>query len=306
MLMAPLRSLRSLHSLRLAPVLGLAHFGHLLALLMAALLWTFAQLGEAKPWAHLRWMDVAGEGGMVLMACVWLVQLRSSRPAGRVTSLLCLGLGAVLLGEWIDVLDEVWQLPKAMVWDNWLESALVPLGMLVLTLGLQHWREEQLALNEQLLKRERLFREHRSLDRITQLGDAAYMGRQIALEQRRARPAALLMLGLQGFESVAREQGLAEADRLLQAASHLLLLNLRPQDLLCRYAADRFCVLLPGGDAADAAAAAEHLRLALSGLAHHGHEGARIQLPGLAAWDVVAAQVPAEQQLLALAQSLRP
>jgi len=303
MLMAPLRSLRAL---RLAPVLGLVHFGHLLALLMAALLWTFAQLGEAKPWAHIRWMDVAGEGGMVLMAAIWLLQLRSSRPAGRVTSLLCMGLSAVLLGEWIDVLDEVWQLPKAMVWDNWLESALVPLGMLVLTLGLQHWREEQLALNDQLLKRERLFREHRSLDRITQLGDAAYMGRQITLEQRRARPAAVLMLGLQGFDSVAREQGLAEADRLLQAASHLLLLNLRPQDLLCRYAADRFCVLLPGADAADAAAAAEHLRLALSGLAHHGHEGARIQLPGLAAWDVIAAQVPAEHQLLALAQRLRP
>lgn len=309
MLHAPFRTLRSLRALTLAPVLGLNQFGHLLALLMAALLCVFALLGSPKDWAMLRWMDVAGEGGMVVMAAIWLLQLRSSRPGGRVTSLLCLGLGGVLLGEWVDVLDEVWQLPKDMVWDNWLESSLVPLGMLLLTLGLQRWREEQLALNEQLRKRERLFREHRSVDRITQLGNAGYMEAQIVLEQgqaqRHGRPGGLLMLGVQGFDQVAREHGLAEADRLLQAISHLLLLNLRPQDLLCRYAADRFCVLVAQGDVAQTAGQAEHLRLALSGLAHYSRTGARIQLQGLAAWAPLALHAPADAQLLELAQRLR-
>jgi len=304
MLMSPL--LKALRPGPQAPVLGLLHFGHLLALLMAALLWAFADGGLYKPLGQRRWMDIAGEGGMVLMAGIWLLQLRSSRPGGRVTNLLCLGLAALLLGEWVDVLDEFWQLPKSVVWDNWLESALLPLGMLLLTLGLQCWREEQRALSEQLLKRERLFREHRSFDAVTQLADAGYMSQQIALElqardRRQPLRGALLMLSLDGFDRVAREQGLAEADRLLLAASHLLLLNLRPQDLLCRYAGDRFCLLLPGADEPLAAQQAAHLRQALGSLAHHGRSGVRLQLPAQARWALLDDQLAPEQQLLRLA-----
>ncbi|WP_082679809.1 GGDEF domain-containing protein [Paucibacter sp. KCTC 42545] len=289
----------------LAPVLGLSHIAHLLALPMAALLWAFANLGEFKPLAQWRWVDIVGEGGMGVMAGVWLFQLRLSRPGGRVTDLLCLGLAAILLGQWVDLLDEFWRLPKAIVWDNWLESTLVPLGALLLTLGLHHWRQEQRALTEQLLKRERLFREHRSMDGITQLGDANYLQAQIALEQGMRRPGALLMLSLKGFDSVARELGLAEADRLLQAVSHLLLLNLHPDDLLCRYAADRFCVLMPGSDGQAARLQAEHLRQALSSLAHHSRSGQRLQLSGQSAWAEMSLSRPPEQQLLALAHELR-
>ncbi|ALT79657.1 hypothetical protein AT984_05430 [Paucibacter sp. KCTC 42545] len=272
---------------------------------MAALLWAFANLGEFKPLAQWRWVDIVGEGGMGVMAGVWLFQLRLSRPGGRVTDLLCLGLAAILLGQWVDLLDEFWRLPKAIVWDNWLESTLVPLGALLLTLGLHHWRQEQRALTEQLLKRERLFREHRSMDGITQLGDANYLQAQIALEQGMRRPGALLMLSLKGFDSVARELGLAEADRLLQAVSHLLLLNLHPDDLLCRYAADRFCVLMPGSDGQAARLQAEHLRQALSSLAHHSRSGQRLQLSGQSAWAEMSLSRPPEQQLLALAHELR-
>jgi diguanylate cyclase (GGDEF)-like protein len=293
-------ALKALRPAPLAPVLGLTHIAHLLVLPMVALLWAFVSLGEPKLMAAWRWVDIAGEGGMGLMAGVWLFQLRLSRPGGRVTDLLCLGLAAMLLGQWVDVLDEFWQLPKAVLWDNWLESSLSPLGALLLTLGLHHWRLEQRALSEQLLKRERLFREHRSMDGITQLGDAAYLQAQIALEQRMQRPGALVMLSLDGFDRVTRELGLAESDRLLQAASHLLLLNLHPEHLLCRYAADRFCVLMPGADADGARRQAEHLKLALDGLAHHSRSGQRLQLRALRAWAPLDASRPPEQQLLHL------
>jgi len=289
----------------LAPVLGLNQIAHLLALPMVGLLWAFAALGEPKAMAQWRWVDIVGEGGMGLMAGIWLFQLRLSRPGGRVTDLFCLGLAAILLGQWVDLLDEFWHLPKTVFWDNWLESTLVPLGALLLTLGLHHWRQEQRALTEQLLKRERLFREHRSMDGITQLGDANYLQAQIALEQGMRRPGALLMLSLKGFDSVARELGLAEADRLLQAVSHLLLLNLHPDDLLCRYAADRFCVLMPGSDGQAARVQADHLRQALNTLAHHSRSGQRLQLCGQSAWAEISLSLPPEQQLLALAQQLR-
>ena len=303
--LSPTRHLiTSLQAPSLAPVLGLAGFGRLVLLAMALILYFFHDQSVAKPLAHWNWMDIVGEGGMVVMAAVWLVQLRSSRPAGRVTDLLCMGLAAMLVGEWVDALDEFMLLPKLVLWDNWLESTLVPLGMLLVTLGLHHWRQEQRVLTEQLLRRERLFREHRSLDGVTQLGDAGYMAAQVLLEQRMQRPAALLMLGLQGFDAVVREQGLAEADRLLQAASHLLLLNLPPDALLCRYAADRFCVLLPGADAASAQQQAADLQAALDHLRHHTRAGLSLRLPGRSAWTLIDAQRPADEQLLALARRL--
>ena len=291
----------------MAPVLGIAQFGPCVLALMAGVLWAFVDGSTPKPLARWNWMDIVGEGSMTLMSGIWLLQLRASRPGGRVTSLLCLGMACLLLGQWTDFLDEFWALPKSVLWDNWLESGLMPLGCVVLTLGLHHWRLEQQVLTEQLLKRERLFREHRSLDGITQLGDAGYMAAQIRIEQQMQGslgPAALLMLGLRGFDSVAREHGLAEADRLLQAASHLLLLNLRPNDLLCRYAADRFCVLMPGVQAAQAAAQAEHLQQAMSSLAHHTRQGLRLQTPGTACWAMVNAQDDAQAQLLTLARRL--
>lgn len=231
-----------------APVLGVGHFGHALALALALQLLAFALAADAKPVMQWSGTDIAGEGSLVAMAAVWLAQLRASRPGGRVTDWLCVGLAGLLLGQWADLLDEFWRLPKAVVWDNVLESTLLPLGALCLTIGLHHWRLEQRALGEQLVKRERLFREHRSVDAVTQLGDAGYMAAQIAIEQQQGRPGALVMLALEDgvgegagegagtLAGIAREHGLAEADRLLQALTHLLLLNLRAQDLLCRYA----------------------------------------------------------------------
>ncbi|HEX2012974.1 MAG TPA: diguanylate cyclase, partial [Roseateles sp.] len=248
---------RALRPPPLAPVLGLQHYGHGMLLAMALLLLPFALQGAPRPLPQWRWMDLLGEGGMALMVGVWLAYLRASRPAGPVTDWLCLGMSGMLLGAYVDMLDEFWLLPKAMLWDNWLESLLTPLGMALLTWGLHRWRQEQLALNRQLAQRERVFRDHRQIDALTQLGDAGYMAAQIALERQAGRPGHVLMLGWQGFDAaVARRRGLAEADRMLQAAGLLLALQLHPDELLCRYAGDRFVVLLPGRGAADATASA--------------------------------------------------
>ena len=288
----------------LTPVLGVGGFGRLVLLAMALVLYCFQDQSVAKPLARWNWMDIMGEGGMVLMVGVWLMQLRTSRPAGRVTDLLCVGLASMLLGEWVDVLDEFMVLPKSVLWDNWLESTFVPLGMLLVTLGLHHWRQEHQILTEQLLRRERLFREHRSLEGVTQLGDASYMAAQVQIEQRLQRPAALLMLGLVDFQTMVREQGLAEADRLLQAVSHLLLLNLPPDALLCRYAADHFCVLLPGAQADTARRYTEDLQAALGHLRHHTRAGSRLPLQARSAWTLIEAQPTADEQLLNLVRRL--
>jgi diguanylate cyclase (GGDEF)-like protein len=249
-------------------------------LFVSALCFAFyGSMGVPKPVEHWKWMDVVAEGGTALMSALWALLILGSRPGGRVTLLLAGGLAAIMLGAWADCLDEVFLIPAAQYWDNWLE-ALTPVGMLTLTVGLYFWRQEQFSLNEHMQKRERLFRDHRSFDRITQLAGADYLRRQIRLEQLR-RPeceAALVLLDLNRFHRVNREHGQREGDRLLQAVSHLLLLNLRPQDLVCRYAGDRFAILMPDTREAQASWTAVHLQQAVATLAHHTREGVRVHV----------------------------
>ena len=239
----------------------------------------YGGMGTPKPMDHWKWMDIVSEGGTALMSALWALLILGSRPGGRVTALLAGGLIAIMLGTWADCLDEFFSIPAAQYWDNWLE-ALTPVGMLTLTVGLYFWREEQFSLNEHMQKRERLFRDHRSFDRITQLANADYLRRQISLEQKQhpEQSAALVLLDINRFHLVNREHGQREGDRLLQAITHLLLLNLRPQDLVCRYAGDRFAILMPDTSAPQASWMAVHLQQAVATLAHHTRAGERVHV----------------------------
>ncbi|MDR7334221.1 diguanylate cyclase domain-containing protein [Roseateles asaccharophilus] len=272
-------------------------FYPLLALLLAALVLAFATLGVLKPLAEWHWVDLLSEGGMAVMVGVWLVYVRGSRPAGRVTTWLVLGLAAMLVGEWVDALDEIWRLPKAALWDNALE-ALTPLGMVLLTVGLHHWSQEQRVLSRQLAQRERFVRDHRAVDRVTQLADAGYMAQQIQLERDLGRDGCVAMLGLTGFDGFVREHGIRAADRALEAAGLTLLLNLREGDLLCRYAGDRFVALLPGCSAAEGERLVGDLQAALATL----NLRPGLRLPVRAALHATAGTQSPEQLLLDLLQ----
>lgn len=296
----------------LAPVAGSRHFGHALLLAMAGITWLFAYWAVAKPVAIWRVIDIVSEGAIVAMLSLWLVQLRASRPAGRVTTWLCLGLSGMLLGGWADLMDEFWKFPRAYTLLLGMESSFHVIGMIGLTFGLHLWRQEQLALNTLRAGRERGYREHAQIDGLTQLGDGAYLLAQIRMQQeaqRRAapesaerRPATLVMLGWQDLAPLARQHGLAESERLLQATGPLLLLQLRPGDLLCRYAADRFVALLPGVDPA----LAGDLLAALSSHVHPCADGrTRVRLNARMASVTLDDGEDAEAQLLRLLERLR-
>lgn len=296
-------SLLHLHRLKLAALLLAANLALLLHL----------AAGDLKPMAEWVWLDILGEGGSALLALAWLVLILKSRPAGRVSSLLALGLGCVFFSWWVDALDEFIRLPDSLTWDSWLESAPMPIGLLLMTVGLYHWHHEQLAISAQLEKRERLFREHRLFDKLTPLGAAEYLRRQLQLSLQhaeQAQPLSLVAVDLDNFSALNQRFGHAEGDAVLQAISQQLLLNLRCQDLLCRLAGDRFVVLLPNTGETLARQLAGELQQAVAHLAHKTRQhGERLHLSATVAVVMAVDEDPQTllQRLnLALARAKQP
>ncbi|VXC27486.1 Diguanylate cyclase (GGDEF) domain-containing protein [Pseudomonas sp. 8Z] len=268
-----MKSLLKLHGMTLAGLLLAANAGLLI----------YLAAGQIKPWSKIDWMDVVGEGGTCLILCGWLLMLLHGRPAGHVTRLLSLGLSCIAFSMWMDSLDEFIQLPSEVLWDNWLETAPMPVGMLLLTLGMYHLQQEQRAISEQMRKREHVLRDHRLFDKLTPLSGAQYLRLHLqqALLQARAeqQPLSLLAIDLDDFSQINQRYGQDEGDQVLQAVAHLLLLNLRQQDILCRLAGDRFVAVLPNTGEQQAQGMADELRQSIASLAHRSQRhGERLQL----------------------------
>ena len=292
------------------------HRWKLLLLVLAANIGVLLNLafGTPKAFSEWQWLDIVGEGGTALFMLFWLGLVLKSRPTGRVTNYLASGLCFMFFSWWMDALDELIRLPKHLHWNHWLESGPMPIGMILLTIGLFHWHREQQAINQQMEKRERVFREHRLFDKLTPLGGAEYLKRQVSdclaqsLEQQ--QPLSLLALDIDDFASINQHYGHAEGDAVLQALSQLLLLNLRRHDLLCRLAGDRFVVLLPNTGESQARLLALELQQAVQSLAHKTRQhGERVYLSASTAVMMAVDEAPDEllkRLNLALARAKPP
>ncbi|GGE49644.1 GGDEF domain-containing protein [Halopseudomonas oceani] len=254
-----------------------------LLLLANAGLMLYLSLGELKPVSIWAWTDITGEGSSALLVLAWTALMLKGRPAGRVTNLLFVGLACLFLSLWMDTLDEFVALPEAVMWDHWLESAPMPVGFVLLTVGIYHWHREQLAINAQMVNRERHFREHRQFDKLTPLADAGYLRSQLALALPQAessqQPLSLLTIDLDDFHQVNERYGHQEGDRVLQLVCQLLLMSLRRHDLLCRLAGDRFALLLPNTLEEQAQTIAREISASIAHLAcRSAQQGERILL----------------------------
>lgn len=233
-----------------------------------------AGLGAYKGFAAIDWVDVVGEGSTALALLVWLLMVLRSRPAGRVTNLLMLGLGFMFLAMWQDTLDEFFAFASTQAWEatveGSVESVLMPMGLGLLTYGLWHWHKEQLSIRAQLLKREQVFRDHLWLDGLSQV--ARYEQIEATLnsdwEDEHAHQVALVV-ELHDFHLFERRYGYSEADRLLRETGEYLILNLREKDLICRVARDRLIILMPYTRPSQARELAVNLRSAVAHFCFH-------------------------------------
>ena len=201
--------------------------------------------GNAKESTVISGLDIVGEGSIAFLTLAWMLAALASRPPGKVTSLLTVGLGFFLFSVSLDFLDEFFHYPEEAYWLSMIESYPAAVGMVVMTAALYQWHLEQRALNLQLRRREWDFRDHDAIDPITQLYRAEYWKTQINKLQQSGKSAVIAIIDINNFSLFNQKHGYTEGDRYLQDIAQLVIMNLRQQDLACRYAGDRFAILIP-------------------------------------------------------------
>ena len=223
------------------------HF--LLVMIMAIACLAFFMLsGNFKAHSEIQVIDVIGEGLACLLTLLWIYLILKSRPRGYVTRYFYWGLTFVFLALWMDVLDEFIAIPKTLVWDDLMESFTTPIGFIVLTIAMVNWHKEQLVLSRKLQTKEHVFRDHRLFDAITPLADAQYFKQQLQHEINQRHHSAknihLMMINIKDLSAINREFGFDTGNQVLSVIAQTISLNIRPCDLVCRLAGDKFILML--------------------------------------------------------------
>jgi len=243
----------------------------LLLVVFISLMFYTLSLGELKQASLIDWFDVLGEGSINLMIMIWIFFTMISRPKGKVTYLLITGLATMQLSMMLDFLDEFIHYPQASAWISTIESLPAPIGMIMMTIALYYWHQEQTSLNAQLIKKERYYREHSLTDYITGLYSIEYMKNQISREiqpDNLAENFSVIMLDVCNFDRFNRNFGDLQGNKLLREFANLILMNIRDTDLACRFAADRFIILLPKTNQKTASEIAHQIQQSVSHLAY--------------------------------------
>ncbi len=91
------------------------------------------------------------------------------------------------------------------------------------------------------------------------------------------QPLCCVMSDIDHFKSFNDSYGHAVGDQVIQVVARALGAGIRPDDLLCRYGGEEFCLLLPGLGPAEALAVAERLRAAIEAEAQRAIRGTEVR-----------------------------
>jgi len=246
------------------------HLFLILLLVITTVLTITIQLGQLKAFENIGFFDAFGEGGITLMTLVWIFFTLISRPSGKVTNLLFTGLTLTHISMLLDFLDEFLIYSKDNAWLSTIESLPAPIGMIIMSLALYLWHQEQMTINAQLRNTERYYRDHSLTDYVTGLYSAKYMKTQLQREitsvKNHAQSFSMMLVDIRQFDKFNRQYGDHQGDLLLREIAQVILMNLRDEDLACRYASDRFIVLMPNTSSDTAKEMAFHIELSIANL----------------------------------------
>jgi two-component system cell cycle response regulator len=117
-------------------------------------------------------------------------------------------------------------------------------------------------------------------DPLTGLYNQRYLHRHLGslMDSGQGRQLAVLMVDVDHFKSVNDRYGHASGDRALRLIADSLRVNTRVFDSVARYGGEEFVVVMPSTGPAEAAAAAERLRLAVQEIEFNAAAGLRMPL----------------------------
>ncbi|HEX6829855.1 MAG TPA: GGDEF domain-containing protein, partial [Burkholderiales bacterium] len=117
------------------------------------------------------------------------------------------------------------------------------------------------------IEQQRELEQAASTDGLTGLRNRRWMNhafrREIERCARDKKPVSLMLADMDNLKLSNDRGGHLAGDALICRVASVLLRNLRPMDLLARYAGDEFCLLLPGTNDVAARRVAERLRAAV-------------------------------------------
>lgn len=218
----------------------------LMSLILPILAFFMCILAGTPESGDIEWLDVLGEGSVTLVLLLWVLALLISRPAGKLTHLLVIGLNLILFSSLLDLIDEFMDYSASSNWISVMESIPAAIGMVLTTFSVWQWHKEQLALNLQWQTREGFVRNTEDLDPITQLYSGEHWMERMeqAIVNTLCEHKTLALLDINDFSQFNSRFGHTEGNRYLRSLASMLSLSLPSNALVCRFAGDRFAVLL--------------------------------------------------------------
>lgn len=160
-------------------------------------------------------------------------------------------------------------IPETLLWSLVNTSHQMARNLLLaLSLRMRHDNGALVASIEQ----QRELEQAASTDGLTGLRNRRWMNhafrREIDRCSRDRKPVSLILADLDNLKDANDRGGHLAGDAVICRVASVLLRNLRPMDLLARYAGDEFCLLLPGTNELAARRVAERLRTAVEQEVH--------------------------------------
>jgi len=164
-------------------------------------------------------------------------------PPGPVTRILIAGLSFLIIGFYLDLLDEFFRFGENS-WGNSLESIVTPIAVVLTFLGASHLYREQKVIGRVQEQREANFRDHREIHSVTNLYNASYFRNAVDNVIENKQSAFIWLIDMQDFDVINRTYGFEAGDKILHCVATTLVASVPKQSLVCHYAGDRFAVLL--------------------------------------------------------------
>jgi diguanylate cyclase (GGDEF)-like protein len=165
-----------------------------------------------------------------------------------------LAVGAMVVGAYLALALGMGGVPDA-------EIAFVTMALTCAT-----WMCAWQARNHDLQRKElsRVSRSDPLTDCLNRRGFEERFAAELSRARRNDHPMGIVLIDLDDFKRVNDERGHAAGDELLRWAVTAMGAEVRPSDAIGRLGGDEFAVLVPGGDAIDAALLGERLQAALA------------------------------------------